>query len=218
MRILRRRHRAGTPHDRPGVAGRSARPGTPAVGLSALRRPGQADHLLGPARPGRGKAGLLARIGIFHGQLGPGRPRTSRRRHCAERLGGSRRAIKVALWTSTPWPASATFMPRKSCTAPAFTPPALPPASPGGLAQAARRHGRNLAAAIRHQGSTLRDGTYRIAHNRPGDYQIFHRVYGRAGELCLQCGADRIVRIVQAQRSTFFCPTCQRPCSSRRRR
>ena len=66
-----------------------------------------------------------------------------------------------------------------------------------------------LEEAIRHQGSTLRDGTYRIARNRPGGYQILHRVYQRAGEPCLQCGKADIVRLVQAQRSTFFCPVCQ---------
>ncbi len=67
-----------------------------------------------------------------------------------------------------------------------------------------------LEEAIRHQGSTLRDGTYRIARNEPGNFQIRHRVYQRHGEACLQCGKANIVRIVQAQRSTFFCPACQR--------
>jgi formamidopyrimidine-DNA glycosylase len=66
-----------------------------------------------------------------------------------------------------------------------------------------------LRKAIKHQGSTLRDGTYRIGHNRSGNFQLYHRVYHRAGELCLRCGVERIVRIVQAQRSTFFCPACQ---------
>jgi formamidopyrimidine-DNA glycosylase len=67
-----------------------------------------------------------------------------------------------------------------------------------------------LDDAIRHQGSTLRDGTYRIARNEPGNFQIRHRVYQRHGELCLQCGRAEILRIVQAQRSTFYCPKCQR--------
>jgi formamidopyrimidine-DNA glycosylase len=67
-----------------------------------------------------------------------------------------------------------------------------------------------LIEALRHQGSTLRDGTYRTAGNRPGGYQLCHRVYQRAGERCSQCGRERIVRIVQAQRSTFFCPACQK--------
>ena len=35
-------------------------------------------------------------------------------------------------------------------------------------------------------------------------------VYGRAGEACPRHKTDKIVRIVQAQRATFFCPRCQR--------
>ena len=69
---------------------------------------------------------------------------------------------------------------------------------------------RVLHDAIEHQGSTLRDGTYRIARDAPGNYQFSHRVYQRHGQPCLACGRARIVRIVQAQRSTFYCPACQR--------
>jgi len=68
-----------------------------------------------------------------------------------------------------------------------------------------------LAAAIRYEGSTLGDGTYRNALNEAGGYQNHHRVYDRAGRPCPRCGpASTIRRIVQAQRSTFFCPACQR--------
>ena len=67
-----------------------------------------------------------------------------------------------------------------------------------------------LHDAIQHQGSTLRDGTYRIARDAPGNYQANHRVYQRHGQACLGCGKAQIVRIVQAQRSTFYCPACQR--------
>jgi formamidopyrimidine-DNA glycosylase len=67
-----------------------------------------------------------------------------------------------------------------------------------------------LEEAIRLEGSTLSDGTYRVQRDRGGGYQEQHRVYQRAGEPCRQCGRARIVRIVQAQRSTFFCPQCQR--------
>lgn len=66
-----------------------------------------------------------------------------------------------------------------------------------------------LQEAIRYEGSTLGDGTYRNALNKNGSYQNMHRVYGRAGEPCPRCGAA-IERIVQAQRSTFFCKQCQR--------
>ena len=49
-----------------------------------------------------------------------------------------------------------------------------------------------LLRAIEHQGSTLQDGTYRIARNVPGNYQVNHRVYQRKGQVCLACGRDRI--------------------------
>lgn len=75
-----------------------------------------------------------------------------------------------------------------------------------------------LEEAVRYEGSTLGDGTYRNAVNQPGGYQNHHRVYDREGETCPDCGAEPIRRIVQAQRSTFFCPRCQpRTVKGRRR-
>lgn len=68
-----------------------------------------------------------------------------------------------------------------------------------------------LNEAIRYEGSTLGDGTYRNALNQTGNYQNHHRVYKRAGRPCPRCGGgSQIKRVVQAQRSTFFCPSCQR--------
>ena len=67
-----------------------------------------------------------------------------------------------------------------------------------------------LETAIRYEGSTLGDGTYRNALNQAGSYQNHHRVYDKAGESCVRCGGDaKILRIVQAQRSTFYCRQCQ---------
>jgi len=43
----------------------------------------------------------------------------------------------------------------------------------------------------------------------PGAENPF-RVYGREGEKCPRCRKAAIRRVVQAQRSTFFCPRCQR--------
>ena len=74
--------------------------------------------------------------------------------------------------------------------------------------------GEVLDEAILHQGSTLSDGTYRNAKNESGSFQDAHRVYQRTGETCVQCGKANIVSMVQAQRSTFFCPRCQRPQSA----
>lgn len=65
-----------------------------------------------------------------------------------------------------------------------------------------------LTEAVRYEGSTLSDGTYRNALNKTGTYQNHHRVYARAGEPCENCGAP-IRRFVQAQRSTFWCGCCQ---------
>lgn len=71
-------------------------------------------------------------------------------------------------------------------------------------------HGRTiLRRAIRLEGSSIGDETYRTAHNRPGRFQQCHQVYGRDGNACSHCGTT-ICRIVQAQRSTCFCPRCQK--------
>ncbi len=68
-----------------------------------------------------------------------------------------------------------------------------------------------LETAIRYEGSTLGDGTYRNVLNQTGGYQSHHRVYDRAGQPCPRCGSGTLVkRIVQAQRATFFCAGCQR--------
>ena len=67
-----------------------------------------------------------------------------------------------------------------------------------------------LKQAIKYEGSTLGDGTYRNALNQDGGYQNKHRVYALAGEVCRGCQRGKIKRIVQAQRSTFYCACCQR--------
>ena len=73
-----------------------------------------------------------------------------------------------------------------------------------------------LDMAIRYEGSTLSDGTYRNALNNSGGYQNHHRVYDREGKLCPSCRSANVQRIVQAQRATFFCPACQTRRSSDR--
>lgn len=66
-----------------------------------------------------------------------------------------------------------------------------------------------LAAAIAAGGSTLKD--FARADGQPGYFQHSFAVYGHEGDPCPRpgCGGT-IKRIVQAGRSTFFCPTCQR--------
>ena len=66
-----------------------------------------------------------------------------------------------------------------------------------------------LEEAIEAGGSTLRD--YAAADGSLGYFQHRFRVYGREGETCQRRGCSGVVeRIVQAGRSTFYCPVCQR--------
>lgn len=66
-----------------------------------------------------------------------------------------------------------------------------------------------LEDAIRAGGSTISD--YQGADGAQGSYQQAFSVYDREGEPCLKPGCGGSVRrIVQAGRSTFFCPACQR--------
>jgi formamidopyrimidine-DNA glycosylase len=71
----------------------------------------------------------------------------------------------------------------------------------------AREIRQTLRDAIRAGGSSLRDFTG--ARGEPGYFQQNYGVYGREGEPCRNCGAP-IRRIVQGQRSTFYCLRCQR--------
>jgi formamidopyrimidine-DNA glycosylase len=65
-------------------------------------------------------------------------------------------------------------------------------------------------------GSGERDGLFYFgrAAGTPDFYEERLRVYDRAGQPCPKCGAP-IKRIVQAARSTFYCPRCQPKCGSR---
>ena len=65
-----------------------------------------------------------------------------------------------------------------------------------------------LSDAIAAGGSSIRD--YRNSRGAAGSFQRELRIYGRAGEPCGACGA-RVRRVLVAQRSTHFCPRCQRP-------
>lgn len=64
-----------------------------------------------------------------------------------------------------------------------------------------------LREAIEHHGTTLSD--YVDSDGRQGGFQNRLLVYGREGERCCRDGR-RIRRLVQAGRSSFYCPGCQR--------
>jgi formamidopyrimidine-DNA glycosylase len=64
-----------------------------------------------------------------------------------------------------------------------------------------------LQAAIDAHGTSFSD--YVDSEGRRGEFQNRLLVYGREGEPCVRDGSI-VKRIVQAGRSTFYCPRCQR--------
>jgi formamidopyrimidine-DNA glycosylase len=79
-------------------------------------------------------------------------------------------------------------------------------------ASISRREAGGLAHAILAsvEESIAREEGPEITYvEEPGSENPF-LVYGREGERCPRCRRAEIRRVVQAQRSTFFCPRCQR--------
>jgi len=64
-----------------------------------------------------------------------------------------------------------------------------------------------LGEAIAAGGTTIND--FRQNDGKPGYFRQQLQVYGRAGESCTACGR-LIVCVRLGQRSTYFCPGCQR--------
>jgi formamidopyrimidine-DNA glycosylase len=68
-----------------------------------------------------------------------------------------------------------------------------------------------LTEAVEKAGTTLGETAldYVDSEGAPGEFASYLAVYDREGEPCLRCGTP-IRRIVQGQRSTYYCPSCQR--------
>jgi len=64
-----------------------------------------------------------------------------------------------------------------------------------------------LQEAIRAGGTTLRD--FASGSERPGYFSVRLQVYGREHQPCPRC-ASEIRKIRQGQRSSYYCPQCQR--------
>jgi len=71
----------------------------------------------------------------------------------------------------------------------------------------ARNIKKTLESAIVAGGSSLRD--YVGSDGLAGNFQSQFMVYGRAGKPCQRCGT-KIREIRQGQRSTYYCPRCQK--------
>lgn len=64
-----------------------------------------------------------------------------------------------------------------------------------------------LEESIRLRGTSMRN--YRDSEGRKGRFMDRIRVYGKQDQKCPACD-ESIIRIVQAQRSTFYCKNCQK--------
>jgi formamidopyrimidine-DNA glycosylase len=76
---------------------------------------------------------------------------------------------------------------------------------------------RTLLAAVREvmtealaAGGTTFDGLYVNVNGESGYFDVSLDAYGREGEPCRRCGTT-IVREAFMNRSSFFCPHCQKP-------
>jgi len=68
-----------------------------------------------------------------------------------------------------------------------------------------------ITEAIDAGGSTLQDFRGVDGEEAMGYFVHYFQVYGREGQSCIKDDCNgKIQRIVQSNRSTFFCPSCQR--------
>ncbi|MCG9093810.1 bifunctional DNA-formamidopyrimidine glycosylase/DNA-(apurinic or apyrimidinic site) lyase [Laribacter hongkongensis] len=123
-------------------------------------------------------------------------------------LAGRRQALKVALMDNAVVVGVGNIYANESLFEAGLDPrrPALSLTADeaGQLVQSVKH---TLARAIAAGGSTLRD--FRDAIGKPGYFQQDYAVYGRQGQSCPRCGS-LVERCRLGQRSTFFCPACQR--------
>jgi formamidopyrimidine-DNA glycosylase len=168
---------------------------------------GHALHYLDPRLFGRVRivagAGFAALPDIgalgpdpIHDGIDPGR--------LGERLRATRRAVKVALLDQAVLAGVGNIHASESLFAARIDPrrrgASLAPVE-------VRRLARAIAASL-HRGIASQEGPEIAYVEEPGAPNPF-RVYARGGEPCPRCRKGPIRRIVQAQRSTFFCPLCQ---------
>ena len=121
-----------------------------------------------------------------------------------ERLRATRRAVKVALLDQAVLAGVGNIHASESLFA-----ARIDPRRKGGTlsTEEVGRLARAIAASLR-RGIEANEGPEIAYVEEPGAPNPF-RVYAREGEPCPRCREDGIRRIVQAQRSTFFCSHCQ---------
>lgn len=121
----------------------------------------------------------------------------------AERLGSTKRAIKVALMDQALLAGVGNIYAAEALWMAGINP------FERACDLSADAFGRLAASIVRSMTESLdreRDGEIRYIQDRAAKNPF--EVYGRADGPCPTCG-DTVVRAQQQQRSTFYCPTCQ---------
>ncbi len=120
-------------------------------------------------------------------------------------LARTRRQLKVALLDQRLLPGIGNIHASEACFRARIDPRRS-------AASSSRAEVRRLAQAVLdsfNETVALEDGpeiTYVEESGAPNPFLV----YGKEGETCPRCRRGSVRRIVQAQRSTFFCPRCQR--------
>lgn len=130
----------------------------------------------------------------------------------AERLAGSRRQVKEFLLDQTKVAGLGNIYAVEALWRAGISPRRR--ARSVGPARAWRLHRaivEVLRQAVEKAGTSLGETSqdYVDTEGVPGSFQEYLDVYDREGEPCRRCGTP-IRRIVQGQRSTYYCPVCQR--------
>lgn len=126
----------------------------------------------------------------------------------ARQLSGSLRSVKALLLDQTVIAGIGNIYADESLFRAKINP--LRPASdltPRRLAILGEKVREVLEEAIDQCGSSIRD--YRDAHGNAGAFQNSFRVYGRAGQPCVNCGTTLEGARV-AGRASVYCPKCQK--------
>lgn len=121
-----------------------------------------------------------------------------------ERLARTRRPVKVALLDQAVLPGVGNIYASEALFAARIDPRRR---ADGVTAAEARRLASAVVAAMR-RAIRLQEGP-EIRYVEESGAENPFRVYQREGERCPRCRVGRIERLVQAQRSSFFCPRCQ---------
>lgn len=133
----------------------------------------------------------------------------------AERLAGTRRAIKSALLDQSVIAGVGNIYADESLFHARLHPCARTDRlGVHDLRSLATRIRAVLHKAVELGGSTIQD--HRTADGGWGSFQRLHRVYGRDGQPCTRC-ASTLRRVLVQQRATVFCPVCQRRPRARRK-